>query len=75
MVTRAYVLKRLEAEVKRLRYGCGNHGCVVAPPGDVGTNGGCFCGPRGLRWRLLKLVDHLPETERSWPDPGEISIC
>jgi len=25
MVTRAYVLKRLEAEVKRLRYGCGNH--------------------------------------------------
>lgn len=55
MVTRAYVLKRLEAEVKRLRYGCGSHGCVVAPPGDVGRTGAFSV--------RANTADHIPRKE------------
>jgi len=43
--------------------GCGNHGCVVAKPKGMGTNGPCRCLPRELpisdRIRLRRVLQIL----------------
>lgn len=38
---------------KRLRHGCGNHGCSVKPPKGMGTNAVCKCDPASIA-RMLR---------------------
>ena len=35
--------------------GCGDHGCVIAPPEGMGTNGGCRCRD----WKLKLYIQRL----------------
>lgn len=45
--------------------GCGNHGCIVAAPKGLGTNGQCTCANyRGQRC-IHQLRKHVAELEEN----------
>lgn len=43
--------------------GCGDHSCVVAKPGGMGTNGGCRCERVHLRRAVHVLRERLRAVE------------
>lgn len=44
-----------------LKYGCGNHSCVLVKPVGMGTNGSCHC--RDIPASLRALADALQRGE------------
>ena len=48
--------------------GCGNHGCVINPPKDIGTNASCQCSPQSFADALFYLSVQLePESKyKKW---------
>lgn len=53
------LIDSLEKLTARLRYGCGNHGCVIYNPKGMGTNMICKCYPREIAAKLLNLAAEL----------------
>lgn len=43
--------------------GCGDHSCVIAKPGGMGTNGGCRCERVHLRRAVHVLRERLRAVE------------
>jgi hypothetical protein len=46
----------LRVIIRRLEIGCGNHGCVIAQPQGIATNGECQCTPDHIRRALRDLA-------------------
>lgn len=60
--------------------GCGNHGCQVAPPEGVGTNGACRCCKDPLKmqqvlhnYRILMDPERVEEAAKPKPKPKTLS--
>ena len=56
----------VERLARRLKYGCGNHGCRINPPKGMGTNAVCRCSPREISKLLLDLAALTEEMGRDW---------
>ena len=65
-LTPAELADILECVVNHLRFGCGNHGCIINPPKGMGTNSTCQCRPALFRDALLNLASMCEETGREW---------
>lgn len=59
MNTPQHFAERLKNIVKRLEYGCGNHGCKIKKPVGQGTNAPCNCKPRFIADELLDIANDL----------------
>jgi hypothetical protein len=49
------LIHSLEMLLKQMKYGCGNHGCVIRPPKGMGTNSICRCYPSYVSHDLREL--------------------
>lgn len=58
----------VENLARRLKYGCGNHGCRINPPKGMGTNSICQCTPLKISRALLELAERAEQMGRDWPD-------
>lgn len=58
--------ERVDRLVKRLRHGCGNHGCRIHPPSGMGTNMACRCSPQRIAEDLLQLAALTEAMGRDW---------
>lgn len=56
----------VERLARRLKHGCGNHGCRINPPKGMGTNVVCNCSPREIAKLLLDLAVITEEMGRDW---------
>ena len=56
----------LESLARKLRHGCGNHGCEINPPKGMGTNCCCQCQPRRFSSDLLLLAVEVERQGRHW---------
>lgn len=53
------VRERLERLTRQMTKGCGNHGCWIAQPEGLGTNGACRCAPREIARQLTDIARQL----------------
>ena len=61
-ITNIELAECLESLARKLRNGCGNHGCVIFDPPGMGTNSNCTCRPSVFAMFLRQLslqVDEL----------------
>lgn len=65
---RKVLIDVLEGLLRKLKFGCGNHGCLVSPPKGQGTNMGCTCKPRDFSRHLLNISMELAETPYNWEE-------
>ena len=47
---------------RKLKYGCGNHGCLIHDPPGQGTNMICRCSPLAFSKWLLEIAAELEDT-------------
>ncbi len=52
--------------VSHLKYGCGNHGCIINPPKGMGTNMSCKCSALNFSRILLVLAEQVEAMGREW---------
>lgn len=64
--TRENLIESLEFMINNLKYGCGNHGCLINPPKGQGTNMICHCDPLNISKKLLKIALAVERMENKW---------
>lgn len=62
--------EKLYSLYKQSVYGCGNHGCVIAPPKGQGTNGLCRCTPRHFCTELNRLAYEVIQ-KQTWTEENQ----
>lgn len=65
------IAAQLEYLANRLRVGCGNAGCQVAPPTGMHTNGACRCEPTSFARQLMGLAIECERHGSTWPHAKE----
>lgn len=68
-MTPSEIADSLDQLSRKLRVGCGNHGCRISPPEGMGTNSICQCMPIKFAKEFLELATVCEEQRYEWRKP------